>query len=277
MENKLITTKIIAKACKKTNLDFTFATANKTVLAIKLKDKTHYIINSNLGLITNTEAHICLDKAYQHEILSDVINISKTISYLDPFSKFGEFSEYKSHQEIVGDITDKFSFPLIVKKNTGTEGENVFLCNNANQVSVAVNNIFNLDSYLYDHVLIAQQRINIKEEYRAIFYKNNLELLYKKDISQAQYTGNLSPLHYEGSKAVDIDDSKFQQKISDFISPIFKKINLSYAGFDIAEDQSGKLYLIEINSIPGYAHYLANNPEDKLFNLFTKILTDLKK
>ena len=62
-----------------------------------------------------------------------------------------------------------------------------------------------------------------------------------------------------------------------FITPIFTKLDLIYGGFDIAEDQNGQLYLIEINSVPGYAHYLENNGEEKLLTLFKKILSDLNK
>ncbi|NCN03671.1 MAG: alpha-L-glutamate ligase [Candidatus Pacebacteria bacterium] len=277
MENKLVTTNLIATACKELNLDFSFVTKNKTIVAIKLPDKIHYIINSNLGLINSTEAHLCIDKAYQYEILNKVVNIPPTISYLDPFSKYGNFAPYKTHQEIEDQIISDFSLPIVIKKNTGTEGENVFACHNRSEVKKAIQDIFNLDSYLYDHVLIAQDRIDIKNEYRAIFYKNKLELLYKKDNSQAQFIGNLSPLHFAGAKAFDITDNKLLQRVESFVLPVFEKISLSYAGFDIAEDQTGKLWLIEINSVPGYAHYLDNNPQEKVFNLFTKILADLKQ
>jgi glutathione synthase/RimK-type ligase-like ATP-grasp enzyme len=277
MENKLVTTNLIATACESLHLDFNFVTKNKTVLAIKLPDRIHYIINSNLGLISSTEAHLCIDKAYQYEILNQVVNMPPTISYLDPFSKYSDFAPYKTHQEIENQIINDFSFPMVIKKNTGTEGENIFACNNRLEVKKAIQAIFNLNSYLYDHVLIVQERIDIKNEYRAIFYKNKIELLYKKDNSQAQFIGNLSPLHFTGAKAVDISDNKLLQKVESFVLPVFEKINLSYAGFDIAEDQAGKLWLIEINSVPGYGYYLENNKEKKVVELFKKILQDLKQ
>jgi len=274
---KLITTELITKACKELHLNFSYATKNKTVLNIHFPNKDHFIINSNLGLISSTKAHLCLDKAYQYEILSDVVNLPETTSYLDPHSKYSEFTKLKSHQEIKKDIINNNSFPIIVKKNTGTEGENVFLCHNEKELTKAINNIFNLNSSLYDHVLLVQEYINIKNEYRAIFYKHQLELLYKKDNHQAEFIGNLSPLHFEGAKAIEISDQNLQEKITKFVTPIFTKLDLIYGGFDIAEDQNGQFYLIEINSVPGYAHYLENNREEKLLTLFKKILGDLNK
>lgn len=277
MAPKLITTNLITQACQELRINFSYVTKNKNVLAIHLPDKDHYIINSNLGLISNTQADLCKDKAYQYQLLSDVINMSTTLDYLDPHSKYTKFAKFKSHQEISNDIEKNFSFPIIVKKNTGTEGENVYLCNNKAEITKAVEIIFNKQNYLYDHVLLAQRHIKIKNEYRTIFYKYKLELLYKKDIKQAIFTGNLSPLHYQGSKAVEINARDFQEKISKFIIPIFTKLDLTYGGFDVAEDDSGKLWLIEINSVPGYAHYLEDNKAGKVLGLFKKILSDLNK
>jgi len=275
MAQKLITTNLIAKACQELNINFSFTTKNRTVLTIHLPKRDHFIINSNLGLISSTKAQLCLDKAYQYEILNSVVNMPVTTSYLDPHSKYSEFAKHKSHQQIIKDIEDKFSFPMIIKKNTGTEGENVYLCNNQIELIKAVQTIFDKNSYLYDHVLLAQSQIKIKNEYRAILYNHQLALLYKKDNQQAKFIGNLSPLHYEGAKAIEINDQSFKEKIFQFITPIFLKLDLKYAGFDIAEDQNGKLWLIEINSVPGYAHYLENNNESKLLVLFKKILTEL--
>jgi glutathione synthase/RimK-type ligase-like ATP-grasp enzyme len=274
---KLITTNLIVQACEELNIKFSYVTKNKTVLAIHLANKDHYIINSNLGLISNTQADLCKDKGYQNELLCNVVSMPTTISYLDPHSKYKEFAIFKSHQEISNDIEKNFSFPTIIKKNTGIEGENVYLCNDKEEITKAVKTIFNKQDRLYDHVLIAQKHIKIKNEFRAIFYKHKLKLLYKKDINQATFIGNLSPLHYKGAKAIEINDINFQEEINQFIAPIFSKLDLTYAGFDIAKDEEGKLWLIEINSVPGYAHYLENNEDDKLTTLFKQILSDLNK
>ncbi|MCF6184047.1 MAG: hypothetical protein L3J56_05385 [Bacteroidales bacterium] len=277
MVPKLVTTNLIAQACQELDLKFSYVTKNKNVLAIHLSKKDHFIINSNLGLITSTQAHLCQDKAYQYELLNGVINIPTTISYLDPHSKYKEFAKFNSHQEISDNIESIFSFPIVVKKNTGTEGENVYLCNDKQELIKSIKTIFNKQDYLYDHVLIAQKYIKINNEYRAIFYKGKLELLYEKDINKATFTGNLSPLHYEGAKAIEINNLDFKKKISQFITPIFTKLDLTYAGFDVVIDNEDKLSLIEINSVPGFTHYLKDNKEDKLLNLFKKILEDLGK
>jgi glutathione synthase/RimK-type ligase-like ATP-grasp enzyme len=277
MGKKLITTNLIIQACKELEINFSFATKNKTIITLSKPNGDHFIINSNFGLTNSTEAHLCLDKAYQYELLNKVISMPQTLSYTDPLSKFGKFSKFKSHQGIIKHIEQQLDFPLIVKKNTGTEGENVFSCQNKDKLTKAVKTIFNLNHHLYDHVLLAQLKIEIKNEYRAIFYKQKLEILYKKDNNQAKFIGNLSPLHFERSQAVDLTNQKLINKITKFITPIFKKINLTYAGFDIIEDNNNKLWLIEINSIPGYAHYLENNPKEKVLKLFKKIILDLKK
>lgn len=275
MEKQLVTTKLIAQICQKLNVPFSFATENKTVLQLHLKNCDHFMINSNLGLISSTKAQLCLDKAYQYEILNKVISQPKTISYLDPNSEYKNFAPFTDHQEIINDIKNNFSFPIIIKKNTGMEGVNIFLCKNEGELVKAVKTVFNQNDYRYDHVLLAQEYIEIKKEYRAVFYKHQLELLYRKDNSQATFTNNLSPLHYEGARAVEETNQELIKKIEQFVQPTFRNFDLIYGGYDIAEDQQGKLWLIEINSVPGFAYYLKDNGEEKIANLFKKIITDL--
>lgn len=275
MGKQLTTTNLIIKVCQKLGVEFSKATKNSSVLELKSSNGIHFIINSNLGLISSTQAQLCIDKAYQYEILNQIIASPKTISYLDPYSQFGHFAKIKSHKKIIADIKENFSFPIVLKKNTGSEGQNIFLCKNENQLTKAVANIFDQNHHLYDHVLLAQDYIEILEEYRAIFYKHQLELLYKKDNSKAVFTDNLSPLHFKGSKAFDIKDKKLFTEIENFIKPIFTKLDLAYAGYDIAKDKNDKLWLIEINSSPGFSYYLRDNEEKKVFDLFEKIISDL--
>jgi glutathione synthase/RimK-type ligase-like ATP-grasp enzyme len=274
---KITSTKLIIKACDELGLKYSYGSKDKVVITIHYLNFNHLIINFNLGLITGSLAHLCLDKAYQVEFFKDQINIPKTNSYLDPQGKYSSMGKHNHVKNILKNIKEKFSFPIIIKKNKGSEGEGVFLSHNDNQLINAVRNTFDHKNKDYDYVLIAQQYIRPKAEYRAVFYKQKLEILYRKNNDKSTFTGNLSPLHFEGSTAVDITDKEKIKKITNFIKPIFKKINLEYAGFDIIEDKNKKLWLIEINSAPAYVHYLENNSDDKVIKLFKKILSDLNK
>jgi glutathione synthase/RimK-type ligase-like ATP-grasp enzyme len=124
-------------------------------------------------------------------------------------------------------------------------------------------------------VALAQEAIQIEREYRAIFLNQALVLLYEKNIKNATFTGNLSPLHWEGAQAIHIKDRDLINQMEDFIKPVFERFPISYGGFDIAVDKSGKLWLIEINSNPNYGIFIRDNSEHLVVEVFEKLLRSL--
>ena len=53
------------------------------------------------------------------------------------------------------------------------------------------------DGMHYDYIFLAQEYISIAQEYRVLVYDNELQFVYLKDNSEADFTGNISPLHFE--------------------------------------------------------------------------------
>lgn len=276
MAEKIIAPQLIASACKQAGLKFTPVSKDGVIIKIHLPKKDHHIVNFNLGLINSSVTYICKDKSYQIELLKNIIDFPPTKSYLDPHSKYGHLAKYQSLELVVQNIVESFNFPIIIKMNQGSEGQGVYLCKTAEEVENAVTTIFSHKNWEYDYVLLAQQYIRPKAEYRAIFYKEQLEILYLKDNAQSTFTGNLSPLHFSGAQAVEIVDPKIKEKIEQFFKPVFSEIELPYAGLDIIFDENEKPWLIEINSAPAFAYFLQNNPAQKVIQLFCKIFTDLK-
>ncbi|MBC1241401.1 YheC/YheD family protein, partial [Nostoc sp. 2RC] len=127
----------------------------------------------------------------------------------------------------------------------------------------------------YDYIALAQEFINIKSEYRAIFLNQELVLLYEKDISNANFTGNLSPLHWDGAKAQHISDAQILSEINNFARPIFEELDLDYCGLDIVLDEDNQYWLIEINSHPNYTIFTRDNGKEHVLKVFEKMLTNL--
>lgn len=276
MEKKLTAPRVIAQACEKADVPFTHISKDRIVTQLHLPKNDHLIINFDLGLINSSDTHLCKDKAYQYELLHQTINLPPTRTYLDPHGKYGHLAKIKSIPEIVGDIESNFSLPVIVKMNQGSEGMGVYLCHNHDEIERAVSTIFSHQNWEYDYVLLAQKYIKPAAEYRAVFYKQQPEIVYLKDAGSGEYVGNLSPLHFAGAKAIDIEDNALRQKVSNFVAPIFDKIRLKYAGLDIIVDHEQQWWLIEINSAPAFGYYLENNSDQKVVELFSKIFSDLK-
>lgn len=245
------------------------------LLVITKSDCRLVFANFALPFNSGSVEQVCKDKEFAYFLLKDVLRLPKTLGFFDPnFSRAG-YDEYKKFQDvrsIVKDIEKNFTFPVVVKRNSGMRGINVHLCQNALEVETALSTIFSKDSPDYDYVALAQSYIKPKAEYRAIVFKGKIVLLYEKEISQAEFVGNLSPLHFEGAKAVMIKDEKIFKDIEGYLAPIFLVLRLEFAGFDIILDEKGQWHLIEINTRPGLAYFIRDNGKEPIIKMYETII-----
>ena len=222
-------------------------------------------------------AEIFKDKEYTYQLLNGKINTPRTLGFVSPQceEKYKKYLSFPDIESIVLEVNKKFAFPVILKRNRGAGGNNVFLCKTREQIKEALEIIFNVNSKDYDHVALAQEYIEIAHEYRAVFCKEKLVLLYEKDKSQAEFAGNLSPLHWEGAKAKHIINPTLMSEIQDFVKPVFAEIAINYAGLDIALDKNGAYWLIEINSSRNYDIFVRHNDRQIVVTMFKGILETL--
>lgn len=221
---------------------------------------------------------ICKDKGFTYFILKDVVLMPETIGYFDPDFKRDGYGGYKKFNDvgvIADDITHNFPVPLVVKRNSGMRGVNVFLCRSSIEVERALTKIFFKDSPDYDYVALAQTYITPKAEYRAVIFRGKVVLLYEKDISKAEFKGNISPLHFEGARAVEVKDGALKKEIEGFLSPVFRVLPIDFAGFDVILDASGRWWLIEINTRPGFAIFIRDNGKEPIIKMYETILKSL--
>ena len=200
-----------------------------------------------------------------------------TKSYLDPAGRYQEYKKFASREEIILDIKNNFELPVIVKKNTGSMGSGVYKCERWSEVELAVAAIFRRDSSSYDYICVVQTALSIQREWRVLMYNGKLQFMYEKDISNATFTGNLSPLHWKDSTARLVVERTLEQKAQDFLEPVFAKWQLPYGGFDVVEDTMGKYWLIEINSHPAFAVFLRDNEAEPLKEMYKRVIADLQK
>ncbi len=278
------TISIIKKVCDELGLDVKFLDDYECVMEVGLnRSKSHIFIANNSGLNDEVVRKICNDKFYTYLLLKDVMDLPKTFSFVDPHADdiYEGYGNLDSNKVIVFKILVNHEFPVLVKANSLSRGLNIFKCDDHAQVASAVDNIFNKKSKDYDHILISQDYINIAKEYRVLVYDQKIMFFYLKDnrsgagVSNPRFIGNLSPLHWENSKAVLVNDQDLKDEIQQFIAPIFSKLKLKYGGLDIARDKNGKLQLIEINTQPGFSYYVGDNSDEEVAKMYRKILKDL--
>ncbi|MDZ8228060.1 ATP-grasp domain-containing protein [Nostoc sp. ChiVER01] len=267
---------LLLQACENLNISYEIFQPAENLIRIKLNNKQHYFCNYSTPLINQAVAKIIKDKEYTYHILKQKIKLPRTIGFLSPFCdiQYKIYLKFPSIQDIVLEIQEKFETPVIVKRNSGSGGHNVFLCQNTDEIETAVKEIFDINQK-YDYVAIAQEFIHIKSEYRAVFLNKELVLLYEKDISNAEFAGNLSPLHWNGAKAKYINDPQILSEIANFAQPIFEELDLDYGGLDIVLDRDNQYWLIEINSHPNYSIFTRDNGEEAVLRIFEKMLISL--
>lgn len=274
-------TKCLVEACKRLDVPYSLVAGDENFLQIDLGGQRYYFPGASTPFNNGATSKICRDKEFSYKLLSGVIAMPKTMGFVDPEGpeEYRSYARASSTGDIIEKICSEFTLPVIVKRNSGSQGRHVFLCKDRGEVKAAVEKVFEKNEEepnKYDHVILAQEYIVGKKEYRAVVFEKNVLLLYEKDISGAVFTGNLSPLHWENSKAVHITDDKIVQRIQTFTAPIYPLLDLRYGGLDIIEDASGKLTLVELNSRPGFGRFAKDNGSEPLVQMYMKILGALR-
>ncbi|MBH8565387.1 alpha-L-glutamate ligase [Nostoc sp. CENA67] len=269
--------RLLLEACKHLNIEFKCLHTNDNLVRVVINQKPYYFTNFSTPFLPQSISQIFKDKDYTYHLFKDKVNVPKTKAFLSPFceDKYKIYLEHQDIDSILEAIQKTFVLPVIIKRNSGSSGTNVFLCQNIEQVRFSLEKIFDVNSKEYDYVALAQEYIDIVHEYRAIVFKNKLLLLYEKSKAEAQFIGNLSPLHWEGAKAIHITETRVVSAIENFIKPIFPDFPIDYAGFDIALDKNGKYWLIEINSHPNFDIFIRDNNERIIVEMFKTILQNL--
>jgi len=268
---------LVLEACQELNISYEILAPNQNLVRIKLNGQDYYLVNFSMPFNNEQIVYICKDKEYTYHLLKGKIKTPQTLGFLSPLceEKYQKYLLFKDCEKITTEVSKTFSLPVIIKKNRGSAGNNVFFCETNEQIQAALATIFNVNSKDYDYVCLAQECIDIRHEYRAVFFNQKLVLLYEKDKSDAKFAGNLSPLHWEGAKAKHITDSQIISEIENFVQPIFEEIRINYGGFDIAIDTNGEYWLIEINSSPNFETFVRDNDRQIVVTMFKDILESL--
>jgi glutathione synthase/RimK-type ligase-like ATP-grasp enzyme len=270
--------KMLLEACQNRGIAYEILHPNQNLVRVTVGDRDYYFTNYSTPLTSQSIAEIFKDKQYFYQIFHDVVSMPRTAWFISPYcnEKYREYLQFTSIADIVSELDQKFAKPMIIKRNRGSGGNNVFLCDNISQVQEALERIFDVESKSYDYVALAQEPISIVKEYRCVCLNHQVLLTYDKDFSQAKFVGNLSPLHWEGAIARPVTDPQILEAIAKFIQPLFIKMpTINYVGLDVACDDQNNYWLIEANSHPNFDIFIRDNGSQAIVELFEKMLYSL--
>ncbi len=266
----------LIEACKRLGVEYKLYNDDINLLTVFL-DKPYHFANSAVPLNIGADNYICKDKTFARNIVSNVVSIPKGKSYLDP-AVSGDYVLYRNFNSlslVVDDIVQNFNLPVIIKPNRGSFGTNVSLVTRVEEIEKALEKIFNKKSFQYDYVALVEEYIKPLAEYRIVFLNHKPVLLYKKDNHQAEFVGNLSPLHYRGAKASLVTDTTLIVRLTEFLNSVFSIFPIEFAGFDVIETEDGDFRLIEINGHPGFDFFLRDNDREVIIDLYRQIIVYL--
>lgn len=251
----------LVEACKDLNIPYSFLDTNKNCVAVGTAPFS-YFINAGTSLNSEDTAILVRDKEFTYHALKNIVKMPETKAYFDPLhTEWNSYKNFSSHTQIIEDILQSFTLPVMIKRNKGEKGIHVFEAHTQEQVEKSITTIFDQKNKNYDYVALAQAYIPSKTEYRVIVLDGKIELVYEKNLDTA--------------KAKHITDSQIINKLQDFIDPIFKTIPLRWSGLDIIRSTNDKLYLLELNSKPGFGYFLQNHNKKIVVEIYKKILKKL--
>jgi glutathione synthase/RimK-type ligase-like ATP-grasp enzyme len=262
--------KCLINACDEIGVPYKALDSNKNFIAIGFRKK-HFFVNTTTPFNSQDVAAIANDKEFTYLLLKDAVQMPKTIGYVDPYvpEKFWEYRKEESLEEIADRTLEDFRLPVVIKRNSGSFGRNVFLCSDRKEIISAISKVFNHKSLYYDRVVLAQEKIESNREYRVVVIAGVVELVYATNFANVKFAKNSASF-----PTADILESQSEnfQRIQEFIRPVFSLLDLRWGGLDVILDKNGKLWLIEINARPHFNLFIQKNGNRQIIDLYKKAL-----
>lgn len=268
----------LVSVCERLGIEFQLFHGGKNILKLKTPTGPRFFVNWSTPFNDHTTVRLCEDKDYTQTLLANVVQMPRTRSFLDPDVN-PIYNRYRTHlgqRELADQIEFEFSYPFIIKRNRGSHGTNVFVVQDRTELESSINAIFNKSTKEYDFVLLAQERIDIETEYRAIFLEGEQIFSYQKNITGAKFKGNLSPFRWGDARAVLEVDSERIAAIDNLLKPIWSTLPVPFVGADVAVDQAGSWWLIELNSAPSFNFFIRDCGPQEVEKLYEKMLGKMK-
>lgn len=268
----------LQRACAQLGVTFAAQHASPNLAEVTLRGKPFVFVAQTPPLNDHAQGQLCRDKDFFQTLAAEAIRMPRYEAFLDPHctSRYQSMAEFHSIDAIVERIAARFELPCILKRNRGAAGSNVIKCESLDDVRAALGRVFNQASKYYDYVALCQEYIRVRTEYRCVFLDGALELCYRKEKAGAEFVGNLSPLHFEGARAVLEEDEIVHVEIAKFCRKLFERIPLRYCGLDIVRDGDGELWLLEANGSPGFQYFVRDCGLESIVELYVKILKALE-
>ena len=260
----------IVRACERLRIGFRYVDKNENYVIVE--DRFHFQLNRT-PFNTESMAGLCKDKEHQYELLHELVRMPKTAGYLD-FNVPASYRQYVTHESIeriVQSVEEAFGLPVVVKRNKGALGNNVFLCRTSVDVQAALRKIFDRNSSQYDYVALAQEYIRPQRELRVVCFEGEPLLSYERYGTSREF--GVRYWETEGAAAIDLASDDIDWAVSREFRPALELPGLDFVALDVIVDATGEMYLIELNSAPQFNNYIRHNGRDSVISMYERMLS----
>ena len=286
--------KIIKEICKEKGINCEKLSYD-WVLQLTKNNEVRHISGNRFDINPESSGRIACDKYATYSVLK-----SQNIPVVDHKMVFNPVSrkEYINEKGIWNDILQYFydnNQKVVVKPNSGCEGNNIYLCENIRDLENAISKIFKSNG-----TLSLCPYYEISTEYRTFYLNGTCEFMYGKVKPRVIGNGvntvaelikiqnekipdneivdeNLKEINLEyipkeneifylswkhnlsgGALPILVEDEILKQKIEELVKKAGIAMNMNFASIDVIETVDSKLYILEINSGVCMRHFIDN-------------------
>jgi len=261
----------LVKACRELGLAYEPLDREGNFLRVDIGGRWEYFQLSKTPFNSEVMHGICRDKMHSYQLLNGSVRMPRTLSFLDVEleKKYRDYLELASVDAILERIEREFRYPLVIKRNRGYLGINVYLCPDRTRALSALGAIFDQRSKHYDYLALAQEFVPTREEFRLVCAFGKPVLTYRRG------NGRLFNARYwelAQQRASLVPDPGLEQELVEFVRPVYATLPIDFVGFDVVRSTEGKLYLLELNSSPRFDHVIDGNGQACVIEMYKKTL-----
>lgn len=226
---------IIKEICDEQNIKYELLSKD-WIMKLTKEEKTEYIVGMRFLVNNYTSAMICKDKYATYHVLSKnglpitehkLMYSNRIKSYSSDLNGKKEIKEYlKKHGE------------LVIKDNCGTCGIDVYRASNYSKVKKYLKQILKRKD-----MAVLCPFLEIETEYRVVYYKGNVDLVFAKSRNNGEWKYNLC----KGATAQIVADVKLRKQLCELALKVADTIGINFASIDLVK-VDGKLMVLEVNS-----------------------------
>ncbi|MCY3682303.1 MAG: ATP-grasp domain-containing protein [Gemmatimonadetes bacterium] len=259
-------------ACRQLDVGYEAVSADGNVIRVERERKPLYFLRNKHPFNDYVSGRLAEDKGYQYEVFDRAnITVPKTMTVFNPLSD-RRFDRYKTHasvSDIVSDVVQHMSFPVVVKRNRGSMAQGVYLEANAEGLHSRLQDLC-VESSRLDNVLLIQAYVE-GPEYRIVGSEDELLLAYEKQNDSDIEGEDINPLHRVGGRAVAVVDEGLLEEFRVLTRALNRVLNLGFYAIDLIASSDG-FFVLEVNPNPICHFYNADNGRGDFVQIYRYLI-----